>query len=367
VTFAVGQGLITAAIAVVMLFAPQPGAQKLTQSEIADARALVLLTDKAMTGDYVGLDALLRYHGHFLRAPGGRTYVPFTIEIDDGPHGPFRSIAAYVRVARRGDRLTSGKRDVRIGPTGIMGGGGDPAAASGALQMLDRPESPPAGPYPVQDLFFLPLPGADPGGKRLIRRAIALAPGAYDLYVAIREPESSLRLGEMAKKAFLKVALDVPDFSTRALAMSSIIVAERLISLDRSLSAGEQARRPYALGRLEIVPALEAAFRRSDKLTVVFMAYNAAADVRGKPDVWVEYVFHWTVGDRRRPFGRAESQALRADTLAPEFDLRAGHELVATRAFPLEAFTPGNYRLEIRATDRLASATVSRDLPFVVR
>jgi hypothetical protein len=361
------QALITAAIAVVMLLVPQPAVQKLTQSEIADARALVLLVDKVMTGDFVGRDALLGYHGHFLRAPGGRTYVPFTLEIKDGPHGPFRSIAAYLRVAKRGDRITSGKRDVRIGPTGIMGGSASPEGASGALQLLDRPDSPPAGPYPAQDLFFLPLPAAEAGGERLIRRAIALVPGAYDLYVAMREPESSLRLGEAAKKAFLKLELDVPGFSTRALSMSSIIVAQRLIGLDGLLPAGEQARRPYALGRLEIVPAVEATFDRSDKLTVVFIAYNAVADARGKPDVLVEYVFYRTAGDRRLPFGRTESREFRADTLPPEFDLRAGHELLGTRAFPMDTFSPGDYKLEIRVTDRLASATVSRDLAFVVR
>jgi hypothetical protein len=60
-------------------------------------------------GQLPGGDAWLKWQNHFLRAPDGKTYVPFAISVDEAPEG-FESIAVYVRVSVRGVRATGGPK-----------------------------------------------------------------------------------------------------------------------------------------------------------------------------------------------------------------------------------------------------------------
>jgi hypothetical protein len=57
---------------------------------------------------------------------------------------------------------------------------------------------------------------------------------------------------------------------------------------------------------------------------------------------------------------------LNAQTLEKGFDLAAGHQLQAGQAVPLASFPEGDYRLEIKVTDKLGSKTLTRDVLFTV-
>jgi hypothetical protein len=52
--------------------------------------------------------------------------------------------------------------------------------------------------------------------------------------------------------------------------------------------------------------------------------------------------------------------------LPPQFDLAAGHQLQTGQAVPLASFPAGDYRLEIKVTDKLGTKTVTRDVNFTV-
>lgn len=367
--------LLAAVVSTMPSYGHQPGKmeprkKKLSVADIAALRELIAIADKTMKGDFAGADASLRWSHHFLRAPDGRTYVPFTIEIRGAPAEMFRSVAIYVRVATRGDRLTSAQRDVRVGPTGrgpiseiFREGGEGPSGASAALRLHDRPDTRSAGPYPFEDAAFIKTQ-LEP---RLFRRAITVVAGSYDVYVTIRERQSSsARRGKLPGKVVLKRELDVPDLSKPELATSSLIVTERIEPLRRPLSPDEQAERPYALGAAEMVPALGTTLRQSDSLSAVFVVYNAAADTRGKPDVSVSYVFHHRAAGGEYRMNETAPQRFKAESLPPGFDPRAGHQLVPTQSVPLNAFPPGDYRLEVRVTDHIASRTVTSHLSFTV-
>ena len=52
--------------------------------------------------------------------------------------------------------------------------------------------------------------------------------------------------------------------------------------------------------------------------------------------------------------------------LPPAFDLSMGHQLQTGQAVPLAGFPEGDYRLEIKVTDKLANKSVTRDVNFTV-
>jgi hypothetical protein len=357
------------ALVAVVLLVPQK--ERLNQAELAEIRVLVAAVDRAMKGDAVAESASIRWQPHFLRAPDGRTYVPYTIAIEDVPEDSFSSVALYVRVATRGDRTISTERDKRIGPTGadVPSFAYDAAAeASNRLRFLDRPDQKQSGPYPFEAAHFAPVWWEGRPGTGLVQRALIVPPGSYDLYLAVREREDSIARGQTPQASVLKRELDVPDFSTKVFSISSPILAARIDAIGRSLDAREQTMRPYAFGGSEITPVQTKTFAPSDTLTVLFFVYNAAMDRRGKPDVSAEFQFF-----RLRPDGTGDAvgppvaQRFDAALLPAEFDLRKGHPLVPMQSLPLASIPPGQYRLEIRVTDRIASATASRDLQLAVR
>lgn len=353
--------------------AAQPGSPKpserLTDAEAREVLELVTAADRAMKGEIAAAAPWLSWQPHFLRAPDGRTYVPFTIVIEDVPEATFSSVGLYVRVAKRGDRRTSAERDRRIGPTGApvpVFAYDAAAAASAALRLLDRPDQQQSGPYPFEAAHFTPVWWT--GKTGLIRRAIAVPAGSYDLYISVRERAASVARGETPRSGVFKRELEVPDFSVKSLAMSAPILVEDIAPIPRPLEPEEQVARPYALGTAEIAPVVSPWFSAVDELSVVCFVYNAAIDGRGKPNVTAEYrLYRQGPGAAGEPLGPPLTQRLDVASLPPEFDLRAGHQLAPMQSVPLAGVAPGEYRLEIRIVDHRAGRSVSRDLGFAVR
>jgi hypothetical protein len=360
---------IAAALVAFAVTVPEAQRERLSQPEQAEIRTLVAAVDRAMRGEPVAGAAHLRWLPHFLQAPDGRTYIPYTIAIEDVPENTFSSVALYVRVALRGDRTISTERDKRIGPTGNdvpLFAYDAAAAASNRLRLLDRPDQKQVGPYPFEAAHFAPVWWS--GDSGLLRRALLLPPGGYDLYVAVREREDAVSRRQTPQASVIRRDLDVPDFSTKAFALSSPILAAGAAPIAKPLDPREQVMRPYALGGTEILPVLTSTFNASDALPVVFFVYNATPDSKGKPDVAAEFrFFRLTPGAADEPVGQPLTQTFGGVTLPPEFDLRKGHPLVPMQSLPLRDFSPGQYRLDIVVTDRIASAKASRDVLFWVR
>ena len=57
---------------------------------------------------------------------------------------------------------------------------------------------------------------------------------------------------------------------------------------------------------------------------------------------------------------------MNGQTLPPGFDLSMGHQLQTGQSVPLASFPEGDYRLEIKMTDKLANKSVIRDVNFSV-
>jgi hypothetical protein len=324
-------------------------------------------------GKLAGGDAWLRWDSHFLKGPAGKTYVPYTVTIDEAP-GRFRAMAVYVRVLRRGQREERSKNMVGL-PTGAVpvnvpernfAPPGAPTAGENSAVLASLTAELARGPvgYAFEDGYSLDMPAGGARESPRFQRAFALDPGDYDVYVAVRERAAGR--GAEPKSAVLKRELTVPDLSSGGLRMSSVILANRVETIDRPLSKAEQTLRPYALGTVEIVPAPAAEFRPDETLTAAFIVYNAGTDAQGKPDVTVQYLLYEQSGGLERLLGTTPPQALNAATLPPAFDLRAGHQLAPMHSLPLAAYRPGAYRLDIRVIDNLTGARIGDSATFTI-
>jgi hypothetical protein len=228
----------------------------------------------------------------------------------------------------------------------------------------DKKPAPPRFAY--EDLNMITV-ATDKSAPARVSRSFTVAGGTYDVYVVLKEATSQAKNAPAPKMSLIKQTVTVPDFWNADLSTSSVIVAQRIEPLNAPLSPNEQAERPYALGMMEITPAFDMKFSKKAELSTFMLIYNPKTDAMNKPDVTVEYNFYQKpTGAPEKFFNKTNPQALNATTLPPQFDMAQGHQLQTGQAVPLASFPDGDYRLEIKVTDKLANKTLTRDINFTV-
>ena len=94
------------------------------------------------------------------------------------------------------------------------------------------------------------------------------------------------------------------------------------------------------------------------------LIYNAKVNESNAPDVTVEYSFYAIQNGAEKFFNKTNPQALNAQTLPPGFDPAAG--MTNGQTVPLASFPEGDYRLEIKITDKLTTKSLTREMKFSV-
>jgi hypothetical protein len=337
-------------------------------------KELIALADAAAAGRRSQFDLSLRWEGHFFKGAESETYVPFSVAIEEHSASP-RSFNVYVRVMERGPVERAAGARVPWGalsiPPGEMPVGGVAVRhrrssrygeASAVLQMLER-ERQALSPYVFEDAHFVDVEPGDALRPFRLRRALAVPPGEYDLYVVAREGA-----GPGGRTGVLAERLLVPDLGGPGLRLSSLIVAEHVDALPAPPLRRKQTRRPYAIGSVDITPASASSFDAEDQPLLVFHVYNAALGASHKPAVSVEYrVLRLAAEGDFLPVARLETQQFDVHTLPQEFDADAGHEIGVLTEIPVSALSAGTYRLEVVVTDTLAMHTLIRKVDFEVR
>jgi hypothetical protein len=309
---------------------PDAAAPQLTPEQL-DLQALSSAVDAVSKGQTAPTAIPVRWvENHFIRSQGDSVYVPFTIEVDRKQLAS-PSTALYVRVV---------SRDAAAAP-----------AAPGA-----------AGPnYPWNTLHFVTIPE-----NGVISRAIALAPGTYDAFIAVKDKSTAAAGGTEARTGVLRHELVVPNFGGDELAMSSVILANSIDQIPAPLQPDQQQDHPYTFVTLQVRPAHNGEFSKSGQLHLMFWIYNAGHE-GGKPDVQVDYEFHHRQPDGElKYFNKTAPQPLNAETLPPEFNLTAGHQLLSNLSIPLSSFPEGGYRMAITVTDKKSGKTLTSNVDFTV-
>ena len=335
--------------------------------------ALTQIVDNAAEGKHTAGNAWLTWLPHYLRGPDRKTFIPFTLKVEEAP-GAFRAAAMYVRVAPRGDlgragRKADGVQNALGVATGEMPvnsperrqGAGAPTASDSSLMLRSLTQRNTAQGYPYEAAYGIETRAAN-AHLATVQGGFGVAPGDYDLYIALLERDVR---GEK-KWAVLKQAITVPDLATTALHMSSVILADRIEPLRAPVPENERSLRPYVFGTSELVPATDDELRSDEPLNVAFLIYDAAVDASGKPDVRVEYRLFQQNFSGERFLGATKPQMFDGSTLPADFDARSGQQLAAVQSLPLEAYKPGTYRLAIRVTDQRSGATTEESVRFVL-
>jgi hypothetical protein len=332
----------------VAIVAQKKDDKKQTDAQKKEIQDIVRIVDGVAAGQPAPNDLGLAWvHEDFLKATGNKEYIPFTVTFDASKTaGP--NVSLYWRVVAKDA----------------------PGTASVAVPTADKDKkddkkAPPPR-FAYEDLNTIPVAPGQSSPAR-VSRAFTVGGGTYDVYVVLKEAMSQQKNAPPPKTSMIKQTLTVPDFWSADLSTSSVIVAQRIEPLNAPLSPNEQVERPYALGMMEIVPAFDLKFSKKSELSTFMLIYNPKTDAMNKPDVTVEYNFYVKPsGAPEKFFNKTNPQALNATTLPPAFDMTLGHQLQTGQAVPLASFPDGDYRLEIKVTDKLANKSLTRDINFTV-
>ena len=112
-------------------------------------------------------------------------------------------------------------------------------------------------------------------------------------------------------------------------------------------------------GAQELIPANDMVFQKNEQLATFFQVYNASLDSAGKPNLVMEYNFHRKEGGAEKFFNKTNPQTINAANLPPTFD-PAKFPVPGGIEVPLSTFPEGDYRLEIKITDKNTGKTVTQ-------
>jgi hypothetical protein len=211
--------------------------------------------------------------------------------------------------------------------------------------------------YAFEDVVFLT------DAKDAVSRALELKPGDYDVTFAFMERPAKDKKAAPAKAAVSVQPLSVPNLLS-GFNTSSIMLIKSIEPAGAQLTGREQLEQPYTMAGYKITPLSGSGFSKTGELLWVFYVYNEGAAANGKPDVLVEYNFFRAGEDK--PFVNMPSTAYNATTVPAEFNLAAGHMVFVAQGVPLTTFNPGEYKLQIKVTDKTSNQTLMRDVPFTV-
>ena len=297
--------------------------RKLTKQEQQDAQALLKLADAGAGPSEL---PVVWEQNHFVKAADGKTFVPFTLKADTKT-----GVALYVRAVSKTP----------------------PAAATDKDKMGKKIE------FPWDDIQFIEV--LTDGH---FSRALSVAPGDYDLYVGVKE-KSTGKKGEVTRTTLLKRDLSVPDFTKPELKISSVILADN-VEAAPPLEMDEQRANPYSFAGMKVSPSLTGTFKKATELNLVFWIYGVSPTSMQKPDVQVEYSFHRKTAEGEKYFNKTAPQMLNGQTFPPEFSLAVGHLVTGSLSIPLASFEAGDYRLEIKISDKVSSKSITENVSFNV-
>jgi hypothetical protein len=339
--------------------------KKQDETEKRETQAMRKLVDDAGATASAPNDLALEWtRADFLKAQSNKQFVPFTVSIDPSKVSAGSVVSFYWRVVAKG-------------------GAAEPAAQPGKKDdKKDKDkdkDKDKKSEYAWEDVSFVPVTAGQ--APLRIARSFMVSAGDYDVYLVAKEPtpEKAPKNAPPPKMSLVKQTVTVPDFWNSELNTSSLIVAQRIDPLPAPLTPDQLRERPYgALGQMEIVPVYgELKFAKKAELSTFMLVYNPKTDSANKPDISIDYVFCQTAAGSEpkagepckageKFFNKTNAQNFNAQTLPPQFDLAAGYQIQTGQAVPLASFPEGQYRLEIKVTDKIANKSLIRDVNFTV-
>ena len=396
--------IVVLAASALAVRAHSQGAPNLSRNQRAALQAVVRAID---TGTAIQDVPEIDWPVHVLRASDGSHYVAFSVATET--KAPARPVVLYVRLATRNQATTTTiaersavaewlagqtaappppRRGMAFGEMPTYGAGAIATRGPGpqSLQLLEMErerarerrdaeerrrreqlEGSAAlrGPHPLLPFedFDVRAEPLQSGNDVVFRRSLTAGPGDYDLVVGWADPGAK---DPAASTRIVRRRLVLPPASLTEFALSSVIVANKVVLREAPLAPSEQTARPYSIGVLEITPARHSQFTSDESVTLVVQVVNSRGSASGKPDVVLAFRVFRRLSDRDEPIGALAPHTHNEITLPPDFETTKRHPLFDAVTLPLKAFRRGDYRVEIAATDRIAGIGTTADVTFTV-
>lgn len=313
--------------------------EKRSKAEQLDIAVLVRAVDTIVAGQAVPAETMVSWESnHFIRAQDGSTYIPFTVHLDRSKLAS-PTVGLYVRV------------DDKNAP---------PPPPPGKDNKDNKDKGKDAAPLHAYENVYFATVGPDGS----VSRPLQLKPGDYNVYLAVKDKGTVEKVDKNFNPTIgvAKKELSVPDFNRPELATSSVILATAIQPVQGTAGAEED---PYIFGPMQIVPSRDAKYKKADTLELIYWIYGATGDASGRPDVQIDNSFNQKTADGEKFFNKTQPQGLNSQTLPPTFTVSSG-PLPGTLQVPLSSFPPGDYRLEIKITDKPSGKTVTQNVNFSV-
>jgi GWxTD domain-containing protein len=183
-------------------------------------------------------------------------------------------------------------------------------------------------------------------GSSVYQRVQPLAPGRYRLVIAAKD------LVGGGQTTYEKV-LDVPRMDDDHISQSSLILADVIEKVPtKSIGTGQ-----FVIGASKVRPRMDEAFKRNEKLGIYLQLYNFEADEKThKPDGTIEYEITKN-GSNEKVFEFSEELTSL---------IGGASQLVVEKLLPLQEFTPGQYTIRMKVTDKKRNQTLTPSAVFTV-
>src|SRR5580704_568087 len=181
-------------------------------------------------------------------------------------------------------------------------------------------------------------------GFSIYQKAVPLRPGLYKLDLVIKDVNS----GNVGVVNTRLAVSPIPDDKLEA---SSLILADQM----EPVSSKDVGVGQFVLGSMKVRPKLDAEFHTDQQMDIYLQFYNLKVDDKThKNNVSVD--FKITQGDQT-----VSHQVKTGDEIKQN-----GEEITIQQVIPAQTLPPGKYKLQVQATDQVASQTVSRIADFTV-
>jgi GWxTD domain-containing protein len=191
--------------------------------------------------------------------------------------------------------------------------------------------------------------GSDVDGFRLYQGRISLPPGLYNSYFGIQN-------GATRELFSFSERLTVPDLREGTFALSGITLAARL-----EPAPGQESDPPFLVGRLLVIPKMEAVYRTGTELAYFFQVYHPGKDPK-TGDASLDLTYQFFLADALQKTGEPTYKALGKPLF---FENQIG--LVHGYSFPLTGWPAGEFKLRIQVKDRVTGRSSETETRFSVR
>ena len=185
--------------------------------------------------------------------------------------------------------------------------------------------------------------------QSIYQKSVPLAPGMYRLELVVKDI-----VGETM--GTYRVALRVPAFDDEQLAMSSLILADRIERVPtRSLGTGQ-----FVIGSSKVRPRIGEEFKPTEKMGIYLQIYNLGEDEEtSRPSGSISY----QIATLEQP------DDLLLDFTEPFDQIRgiSSRQTVIEKLLPLNNLKPGEYRLSLRVDDKVKNETLTPTATFKIK